>query len=440
MDLADLGAVATQELLLGGRISAEELTRACLERIQAREEDVRAWTFLDPELALSQAREADQRRRRGEALGPLHGLPVGVKDIFDTRDMPTEDGTVLHQGRTPSQDATAVARLREAGAVILGKTVTTELATYHPGPTRNPHNPEHTPGGSSSGSAAAVAAGMCPLALGTQTNGSVIRPAAYCGVFGYKPSFGLIPRHRVLQQSRPLDQVGVFARNLPDLALLAETLMGYDPLDPDTRQQARPALQKLVSEEPPVPPRIGLLEGLSWEQTDDEVRGGFAELAEQLGDHVERVSLPPGMEAMLDAHRTLMEADLALSFEREYQRGREQLSSSLQQQIERGQAITAVAYHKALNLREEARAALTPLFQRLDALITPAVTGAAPLGLEATGSPVFCTPWTFLGAPALNLPLLQSESGLPIGVQLVAGPYDDARLLRTASWLLKHCD
>jgi len=439
MELADLGALEVRALLESGQCSSEELTRACLARVEAREPQLQAWAFLDPALALAQAREADTRRRRGQALGPLHGLPVGVKDIFDTRDMPTEDGTVLHRGRTPGADATAVARLREAGAVILGKTVTTELATYHPGPTRNPHNPGHTPGGSSSGSAAAVAAGMCPLALGTQTNGSVIRPAAYCGVYGYKPSFGLISRHRVLQQSRPLDQVGVFARSLADLALLAETLMGHDPLDPDTRLQARPRLQALLAEEPPVPPRLALVEGSSWEQTDDEVRGGFAELAEQLGERVERVALPAGFGAVLEAHRTVMEADLALSFEREYQHGREQLSPTLQAMLERGRTVTAVAYHKALLLREEARTALQPLFQRVDALITPAVAGAAPHGLDATGSPVFCTPWTFIGAPALSLPLLQSESGLPIGVQLVAGSSDDARLLRTARWLVQQC-
>ncbi len=209
-----------------GQISSEELVASCLERIDEVEETVQAWTYLERDYAMKQARKADLARKSGIPLGPLHGVPVGIKDIFDTDDMPTEDGTVLHAGRRPVSDATAVAQLREAGAVIMGKTVTTELAVYGPGKTRNPHNPEHTPGGSSSGSAAAVAAQMVPLALGTQTNGSVIRPAAYCGVVGYKPTRGLISRTRVLRQSPPLDTVGVFARTVEDAALAAETIMG----------------------------------------------------------------------------------------------------------------------------------------------------------------------------------------------------------------------
>jgi len=243
-DLSELGAAAAASALSEGSISSEELVASCLARIAADEERVRAWAFLDADYALQQARAADQRRREGEPLGALHGIPVGIKDIIDTRDMPTENGTVLHAGRTPLEDATVVRMLRAAGAIILGKTVTTELATYAPGKTRNPHNPEHTPGGSSSGSAAAVAAHMVPLALGTQTNGSMIRPAAYCGVVGFKPSFGLIPRHGILKQSRALDQVGVFARSVEDAAFLAEQIIGFDERDPDTRPRAKPPLPR----------------------------------------------------------------------------------------------------------------------------------------------------------------------------------------------------
>ena len=208
-----------------GNFSAEDLVRACLAQIDAREPEVQAWAFLDREHALAQAQRADAWRAAGKPLGPLHGVPVGIKDVIDTRDMPTEDGTPLHAGRTPWHDAKVVDLLRTAGAVILGKTVTTELATYAPGKTRNPHNPAHTPGGSSSGSAAAVAAGMVPLALGTQTNGSTIRPAAFCGVFGFKPSRGLVSRRGILRQSERLDQPGCFARNAEDLALLGEHLL-----------------------------------------------------------------------------------------------------------------------------------------------------------------------------------------------------------------------
>ncbi len=231
-ELAAASAAAAAQLIRDGKLSAEELTRACLARIETREPEVQAWAFLDPEYALSQARAADQRRKRGQPLGALHGLPVGVKDIVDTADMPTENGTVLHAGRRPGEDATIVSLLRVSGAVILGKTVTTELAVYAPSKTRNPHNLEHTPGGSSSGSAAAVACHMVPLAIGTQTNGSVIRPASFCGVYGYKPSHGLIPRTGILAQSRPLDTVGVMALTLEDMALLAEPLMAFDRARP----------------------------------------------------------------------------------------------------------------------------------------------------------------------------------------------------------------
>jgi Asp-tRNA(Asn)/Glu-tRNA(Gln) amidotransferase A subunit family amidase len=245
---------------------------------------------------------------------------VGVKDIFDTIDMPTENGTVLHAGRHPGHDATAVALLREAGAVIMGKTVTTELAVYAPGKTRNPHDPERTPGGSSSGSAAAVAACMVPFAVGTQTNGSIIRPASYCGVVGYKPTHGLISRHGVLQQSQPLDQVGVFARTIEDAALIAEQLMAFDDRDPDMRPRARPNLIKMVAEQPPVPPRLAFVKTPVWDQADEETRRAFVELVEHLGEHVGPFELPEMFNDAVTWHRTIMEADLAKSFEREYAR------------------------------------------------------------------------------------------------------------------------
>ena len=219
--------------------------------------EVQAWAFLDPDYALAQARAADELRLSGQPTGPLHGVPIAIKDIFDTADMPTENGSLLHAGRTPSRDATAVAMLRAAGAVIMGKTVTTEFAYFSPGKTRNPHNPEHTPGGSSSGSAAAVAAEMVPLALGSQTNGSTIRPAAYCGVIGFKPTHGLIPRQGILALSRTLDHVGLFARSIDDIALLAEQLVGYDERDPDTRPRARTPFIDVAAEEPPLPPMFG---------------------------------------------------------------------------------------------------------------------------------------------------------------------------------------
>lgn len=431
-----LSALDLLEALRGGRVSALEVTNACLERIEAREPEVQAFAFLDPDHAREQARALDDRRKRGRPLGPLHGVPVGVKDIVDTHDMPTENGTVLHAGRRPRRDAVIVARLREAGAVILGKTVTTELAVYSPGKTRNPHDPGHTPGGSSSGSATAVADGMVPLAIGTQTNGSVIRPAAYCGVFGFKPSHGLIPRTGVLAQSRPLDTIGVMAGGIEDLALLAEPLMGHDAGDSDTTPQARPRLLEVARQEPPVPPDIAFVRTPVWDQAEDHTRAAFAELVEALGDRIEEAPLPSLFDDAIETHRTIMEADLARSFADLYGRGRAQLSARLVEMIERGQRALAVDYNRAVDRRAILNGALQPLFERYDVILTPATTGEAPRGLESTGSPAFCTIWTLCGMPAVTLPLLQGSQGLPLGVQLVGQKGDDARLLRTARWLI----
>jgi Asp-tRNA(Asn)/Glu-tRNA(Gln) amidotransferase A subunit family amidase len=436
MELALMSATEAAELLRDGKVTSEELVRACLDHIAGIEERIGAWAYLDPDHALKQAREADQALQEGEVLGPLHGVPVGVKDIFDTKDMPTEDGTILHAGRQPEADATAVALLREAGAIILGKTVTTELAVFAPGKTRNPQDPECTPGGSSSGSAAAVAAGMVPLAIGTQTNGSVIRPASFCGVYGYKPTYGRISRHFVLQQSRPLDQIGVFARTIEDIALIAEQIMAFDDRDPDTRLRARPKLVETLAEEPPVQPRLAFVKTPVWDQAETDTKEAFAELVARLGEDAVEVELPEIFNDAIEQHRMIMEADLARSFEREYARGKDKLSSILREMIERGQKVLAVDYNNALSQISVFNRALGKVFDWYDAIITPAATGEAPVGLESTGSPIFCTTWSLCGVPAITLPILQGAHGMPLGVQLVGPRGDDARLLRTARWLV----
>ena len=415
-------------------MTSTALVQACLDRIRAVEARVEAWAFLDPDRALAQARDRDQMLADQTLLGPLHGLPVGIKDIFDTADMPTENGTVLHAGRRPAEDAMVVTLLRAAGAVILGKTVTTELAVYGPGKTRNPHNPDHTPGGSSSGSAAAVAAEMVPLALGSQTNGSVIRPAAYCGVVGYKPTFGLVSRTGALRQSRPLDQVGVFARTVEDAALLAHVLMVFDDRDPDMRPQTQPRFLEAANAEPPSRPRLAFVKSPFWEQADGKTRAIFAEFADALGD-AEEVELPSSFAEAATIHRTIMEADLAHSFAAEYERGREVLTPTLRTMIERGQRTLAMDYRRAVEQVPGLVQALERTFARYDAILTPATTGEAPAGLASTGNPIFCTIWTLCGLPAVTLPLLRGPGGLPLGVQLVGRRHDDARLLRTARWL-----
>lgn len=418
-----------------GALSSEDYVAACIERIDAVEAQVQAWAFLDRDFALEQARDADRARAQGMPCGPLHGLPVGVKDIIDVDGMPTEDGTVLHAGRRPSGSAPVVRMLKAAGAVIMGKTVTTELATYAPGKTRNPHNPAHTPGGSSSGSAAAVAAGMVPLALGTQTNGSVIRPASFCGVVGFKPTFGSVPRTGVLTQSPPLDQIGFYGRTVEDVALLAEAAFGHDEDDRATRPTARPPLVRVATTEPPLPPVFAAVRTPFWNDIDTDARAAFNELVDFLGDRARPFELPASARQAIDWHRTIMEADLAASFEVEYEQGRDRLSASLRGQIERGRQVSAVEYRKAVARIDVLNAGFGPLFDEVDAILTPATLGTAPAGLESTGSPLLCTLWTLTGMPAVSVPVLHGENSLPIGVQLVAARGDDARLLRAAQWL-----
>jgi Asp-tRNA(Asn)/Glu-tRNA(Gln) amidotransferase A subunit family amidase len=421
-----------------GLLTSEELVQSCLEQIRALEPKVQAWQFLDEDHALAQARALDERKRSGEPLGPLHGVPVGVKDVIDTADMPTENGTVLHKGRTPRDDAGVVTQLRAAGAVILGKTVSTECAYFNPGKTRNPHNPEHTPGGSSSGSAAAVAAAMVPLALGSQTAGSVIRPAAFCGVYGFKPTHGLIPRHGILQLSRTLDHVGLFSRSLDDLALLLEQLQGYDERDPDTRPRARIDYQKLSSEEPPLEPMFAFIKTPHWERADADLKDAYAELQEALGDRIEEVELFPSAAEGWDWQRTIMETEMASNLEPLWLAGKDKLSDRLRGLMERGRETRVVDYQRILRRVGPTVESFDELFrERYDAILTPPALGTAPKGLGATGDPAFCVLWTLLGMPALTLPLMQGQNGLPLGVQLVGRRNYDARLLRTARWLEK---
>ena len=436
VDITSLTAAEALAAMREGRFSAEDLVKGCLARIKADEDRVRAWTFLDEQRALDQARNVDRVRREGHPMGPLHGLPVGIKDIIDTADMPTEDGTVLNAGRRPDWDATVVERLRSAGAVIMGKTVTTELATYSPGKTRNPVNPEHTPGGSSSGSAAAVAANMVPLAVGTQTNGSVIRPAAFCGVFGFKPSFGMVSRNGILEQSKPLDQVGFFARTIEDLAIIADPLFGYDESDSATRHIARPNLREIAMQDPPMPPVFAYTKTPNWDDAEEQTRQALEEVAGALGEQAKPFTVPSIFNDAWQWHATIMEADLARNYHELYERGRDKLSETLRAQIERGRKVTAVDYNNAVARIESTATALEDIFDRCDAIMTAATAGPAPHGLESTGSPGFCTLWTFAGMPAVTLPLLTAENGMPMGIQLVGRRGDDARLLRTARWMV----
>ena len=435
-----LGASEARAAIEDGLLTSVELVQSCLSRIDELEPGIGAWAHLDRDKALDQARAADEFRRRGLAIGALHGVPVGIKDIIDTADYPTERGTVLHQGRQPERDATLVGLLREAGAIILGKTVSTELAVYGPGKTRNPHNPAHTPGGSSSGSAAAVAAAMVPLGVGTQTNGSVIRPASYCGVYGFKPSFGRISRHGILEQSPPLDTVGIFARDLADLALLADVLMRFDAQDSAMKPIAPPCIGRIMAAGAPVDQHFAFMRTPVWDQVEAVTKDGLRELIDATNEArpatVDIVDLPSFFDELHEDHRKVMERDLARSFADEYSRGKAQLSEVLRQMIGRGQQVSDNDYAQSAGRIEDYNAFLDQVLEDYDAILTPSTTGPAPAGIDATGSPVMNTIWTFCGVPALNLPLLQSAEDLPIGVQLVGARHDDARLFRSARWLL----
>lgn len=434
MSLFGLGIAKAAEEIREGRISSAELVADCLKRNAEVDANVQAWAHLDPDHALAQAKALDDTRAHGRAIGPLHGVPVGIKDVFDTSDYPTEFGSKIWSGRTPRSDAAAVAMLRAAGAVIMGKTVTTEYAFYSPGKTRNPYDPSRTPGGSSSGSAAAVAAGAVPGAIGSQTNGSVIRPASFCGVVGFKPSHGMIPRSGALLLSRALDHVGVFARSVPDAALLAQVMFGFDREDPDTRPVARPPLFDIAISKPPLPPRFAFVKTAAWEQADQVTKDAFSELVTALGENAAEIELGQSHEAAFGFLRTIMEVDMAHNLRRDYEQSAPAMSQVLRELIERGRSNNAVEYARALESIGSLRETFTELFNEFDAIITPAAVGVAP-PLETTGNPIFCSLWTYLGLPAVSVPLMSDEAGLPIGVQVVGRFGYDARLLRSANWL-----
>ena len=435
-ELTGLGAIDAARSIAQGEITSEALVAACLGRIAARDGDVRAWAHLDPEHALRTAREADEARVEGKGGGPLHGVPIGIKDVIDTADYPTEHGSPAFAGRRPEEDAAVVTALRAAGAIILGKTVTTELATLTPGVTRNPRNTAHTPGGSSSGSAAAVADAMVPIALGTQTGGSVIRPASFCGVYGFKPTFGLVPRPGVLAQAPSLDTLGVFGRSIEDLALVGDVLQAYDPRDPASIAQSRPSLRSLATMAWPVAPTFAYVRSPAWAAADPRLHEAFGELVEALGDRVVEVDIDLVIQQGLTAARVIQKVELACHFGPVLDSSPGLVSRRLAGDIEEGRALKGVDYAAALAARKTFHAIVDDIFLNHGTILTPAAPGPAPEGLETTGNPVFNAFWTYLGVPAVTLPLLEAD-GLPIGVQLVGARRDDGRLLRTARLLVE---
>ncbi len=409
-------------------------------RIEARENEVQAWAWFDADYVRQQAKAIDAYRISGRPLGPLHGLPVGIKDIIDVKGMPTGNGFAPGATGKPRRDAYVVERLKAAGAIIMGKTVTTELAFMHPARTRNPRNPEHTPGGSSAGSAAAVADGMVPLAIGTQTGGSVIRPASFCGVTGFKPTFGAIPRRGVLPQAPSLDTIGVFAADPTGAAILAEVLYGHDVEDGDTALAPHPRLYQIAGSAPPLKPVFAFARVPGWEKADQETRDAFAELADALGEGAFHIDLPPLFNDALAARQRIHFAELARNYHHYWHKAKDQLSAEVRAAIEEGNSVLARDYISARDLKTVLNAGLEEIFERCDAIICPAATGQAPKGLGSTGDPVFNGLWTFCGTPAVTVPLLAGSNDLPMGVQLIGPHGNDGRLLRAARWLFEWAD
>jgi Asp-tRNA(Asn)/Glu-tRNA(Gln) amidotransferase A subunit family amidase len=418
-DLTRLTASQAARLLQARTLSAQTLLTACLEQIAAREPQVLAWREYDAARAMEQARALD----RGPVRGPLHGLPLGVKDLFDTRDFASGYGSPIYQQHRPINDAAAVALCRDAGAIVLGKTVTTEFATFSPGSTRNPHNPAHTPGGSSSGSAAAVAAHMVPLALGTQTAASVIRPAAYCGVVGFKPSFGLIPRAGVKSLSESLDTVGGFGRSVDDVALLTSVMANA------------PQWRALSAARPP---RIGVCQTPWWDQASPAAQRAFDSAIGKLqakGAQVLDVVLADAIASLVEVHDELMCAEAFKALADERLNHRELLSERLVSMLERGSRMT---FEDSVRHRAQVASARHQLgrgFASYDLLITPSACGEADLGLERTGDPLFSRVWSLLGVPSLNLPVGVGDQGLPLGVQLIGPVMGDAVMLGFCKWV-----
>jgi amidase len=426
---ADAVAVSTLETLSATQMAAkiasgagtcEQLVRACIERIAAREPVMKAWSYLDSDRVLAEARRLDQRKDHG----PLHGVPVGVKDIIDTCDMPTEMGSPIYKGYRPAADASCVALLRAAGAVILGKTVTCEFAGATPAATTNPYDVRRTPGGSSSGSAAAVADFMVPLALGTQTGGSVLRPASYCGIVGYKPTFGLINTAGVKPAAVSLDTVGLMARTVQDIELAMRPLTNSAPvawLPPDAQI------------------RLGVCR-YAWDFAQGETRHAVDDAASRLasqGIAVRDVVLPSLYDRLPESREVVNDYERARGMAYEWQHHRAEISKGLANTIERGLTISRERYIDANRYLEQCRDKFSELIADFDVLLAPAVAGEAPMGLASTGDHRFQSIWTQLRVPAVTLPTHAGPNGMPVGIQLVAGAYGDSQLLAATELIFR---
>lgn len=431
----DLTISEASQLIARGRLSAADLVRSCLERTEALENKVKAWALLDPEGALKQAAFLDAEWQAGRRRGRLHGIPFGIKDIFYTAGLRTEAGSKAWAGFVPSFDAAAVARLKAAGAIIMGKTHTTEFAFMDPAPTTNPWNPAHTPGGSSSGSGAAVAAGMCLAALGSQTGGSTLRPAAFNGIVGLKAEHGRISAYGMAAFSWRLDHVGILARSVADTALVLQVLAGYDPADPYSLDAPVPDFSEFLHGTRP--PHLGLARGYFFDHADAEMRRHTTEIAEKLaraGAEIEEVIPPPELAETADLNELIMKVEVAAFHKETFPEKKALYGPQIRRRIEEGLNISGTDYAAALHRRGAVRHEMAAALARYDAWLTPGAPGEAPLGLKSTGNSVLQRPWSTSGFPSVGIPTGLSQKGLPLGVQLGSSPLTESKLLGIARW------
>ena len=431
MNLIKINAVNALEMMQKGEITSEEYVTAFLEHIKNREPEVGAWIFLDPEMALQQAREAD-KRRRDKSSGKLNGLPIGIKDIIDTKDMPTENGSLIHKDRRPPEDAHLVKLLRDAGAVIMGKCVTTEFALSAPGKTKNPKDLECTPGGSSSGSAAAVSDYMIPLAIGSQTGGSVLRPASFTGILGLKPTFGTISRSGMSPISERLDHPGIYANSIDDIRLVASVILSYDKkdLDMDSNYSFRndSNLKK--------PLKFAFIKGPVWGSGDHDMQEKIKQFVDNSNLEIASIELGDDFIEAARCHEIIMNGSISRSLANYYENNKSKLHPFTITRFESGKSVSTNSYIDAIEKAKKMKQTLSEIFLKFDAIITPAAPGQAPRDLMNTGNAIFNGYWTMLGVPAISLPLLEGKDGLPIGIQVITSWNKEPELLDISKIIL----
>tara|TARA_B100000614_G_scaffold249418_1_gene258406 strand:- start:146 stop:1474 length:1329 start_codon:yes stop_codon:yes gene_type:complete len=421
------------------QISSVEVCETYIERISKFEKDVKAWAHFDKKVLLEKAAEADDHRRSGKPVGLLHGVPIAVKDIVGTVDMPTECGTVIRKGKSYSQNAEIIDLLHSAGAIVMGKTATSELAYLGPPATTNPHDKTRTPGGSSSGSAASVASFMAPASIGSQTGGSIIRPASYCGVVGYKPSYGLISRNGVLRTSYSLDHIGMFGRSVEDVAMLAKVLIKKDKYDTATIHYSTENILSETKKGPLFDPKFIFYKTDHWKIIDKKSRESFDYFIKSFKKNIEIFDTPSYFKDIHKYHKIIHETDLANNFSVYFKKYKKKLSKFMQDAINNGNKYSAKEYAEAIDFIKRSYESYQEVFEDYHGVLTPSSPGVAPKGLKSTGTAEFNKVWSYLGTPCISLPLLEGENNLPLGVQLVGNKYDDHRFLGVAKWLEREC-